>query len=323
MNFVQKLASHLTLANDLSPDSRDREYKGRIKQCFAAFGQKPFKSIGASVLGSIFLAPMLILFVFLLNKDLEAFLEGVNISKDMGLLLGASSPEVIDKYIVGYYNIIQKYMLYYFVPCMVLGGVGIAGVHNVTRNLLWNTNPRLFRDFFVGIKRHWYKYVVTWTVLGGLILGFIWPLLELIQYSYMSVSAPGGIWAMTIIFGILCLFAFMYFMVLQGMFVTHKYSNNALENVKHTLKNSIILTLLSPIQAIIILVLCAVPFAMCFIGMTEVALVCLALGGVALYPMISIQFSLYLSDNFTYYLFARQQARANKAQNKKSGKKKK
>lgn len=324
MNYVQKLASHLTLADDLSPDSRDREYKGRIKQCFSQFMFKPVKSMGVSFMAALFFAPMLAVFIFLMQKDLNELMATFNIYNEMGLMYSATSADVLNANIKAVFDLKQQYMLIYFIPGMMLGGIGMSGAFNCARNILWNTNPKLFRDFFVGIKRHWYKYLISWTILAVEILGFVWALLEILEGHYTGLGASPWAWVLIIASGLIGLITIMYYIVLQGMFVTHKYAPKAGENLKHTLKNSAILALINPLQILLLVIVLAAPFALCFIDIIgEVVYVCAALGGLCLYPIINIQYSLYLSDNFTYYLYSHQVAKEKKKEDKKSKNKKK
>ena len=318
MSVIQKLASNLTLAQDLSPDSRDREAKGRFKATFQLIGSKPGKTLLLSLIGSIFFLPLIILLGFVLPQEITQLQNAVNISGGLGFGYASTSQAVINDLVNQIFDLKQKYVLCYVAPSCLIAGLGLSGVYNVLRNMIWEAKSRLFRDFFMGIKRHWYKFMVCFLVIGVIATGFAYSVLELVQ-SYSTQVTPNAIWwVLTIVLGLLAIIVAMYFMVLIPMFITYKFDNSAAKNISITMKNAGIIMLLSPIQTLFIVVLLAAPFALMFTSFGVVWLVLFALYGVSLYVIAHIHYSQFLTDSYIAYLYNRNIEIEKKAKEKPS-----
>lgn len=318
MSVIQKLASKLTLSPDLSPDSRDREAKGRFKSCFQLIGMKPGKTLLLSLLGALFFAPILILFGFILPNEIYEVQESVKIIGDLGFGYGASSQETINALVSQLYDLRRSYVLYFVTPSCLLAGLGLSGVYNALRNMIWDVKSRVFRDFFVGIKRHWYKFMVCMLILGLIATGFAYSVLELVEASAINAPANAIWWVLTIVLGIVGLLVSMYFMVLIPMFITYKFDASSAKNFGITLKNAGIITLLSPIQTLIVTILLAAPFALMFTRAYAVWLVCFLLYGVAFYIICHINYSQFLTDSYIAYLYNRNIVLEKKAKEKEN-----
>ena len=320
MSMVQTLASKLTLTPDLSPVERDRNYKGRIKQIFSTLSQHPLKGLAVSVMGFLFWAPLVAVFVFVLPYLINnVILPAYSFTGSLGIGFSASTPEYINQAIKDIYTLRIQYTAYYLLPCIMFASIGMAGVYNCMRNLLWDVECNVLKTFFVGIKRHWYKFLIVYTVLGALALAFVSSLLQIRMAAAIGVSASAGWWVLLIISGILALLAAMYSMILVPMLVTYKYDKVWYNNLGICLKNSAIILCISPLQILLVTVIVAAPLVLClFPSISTFVVVVIGLYGVAFYALLNIAYSQFYADNYIYYLYNHNMEEAKKQQAKEA-----
>ena len=307
MSMVQTLASKLTLTTDLSPVDRDRNYKGRIKQFFSTLTTHPLQTLLINLLGVLFWAPLIVVFTFILPEIAEkAVLNGYEFVGGLGIGYGATDPDVIRQAIEAVYKTRIFYVGCYLIPCIMFASIGMAGVYNCMRNLLWEVECKTLKHFFLGIKRHWYKFLIVFTVLGAVAVGFIIPLLE-VRMDFVAGNAQNaGWWVMLIFMGLVALFAIMYAMILVPMLVTYKYDQKWYVNLGICLKNAAIIVCISPLQIMIVSILVSAPMALCLVpSIAWVMVAIVAIYGIVFYTVLSIAYSQFYSDNYIYYLYNR------------------
>ena len=320
MSMVQTLASKLTLTPDLSPVDRDRNYKGRIRQIFSTLSQHPVKGLLVSLMGTLFWAPLIAVFLFVLPYIINSVvLSGYNFTGSLGIGFSASSAEYIGSAIRDIYTTRIQYTCYYLLPSIMFASIGMSGVYNCMRNLLWGVECKTFKHFFLGIKRHWYKFLIVYTCLGILATGFVVSLLK-IQLAYAIGQAPNaGWWVLCIFSGLLGLIAALYSMILVPMLVTYKYDEKWYKNFAICLKNSGIILCISPLQILFVTILLSVPMIMCLFPQAKWWLVIiLAIYGIVFYALANISYSQFYSDNYIYYLYNRGQEEVKKQQAKEA-----
>ena len=320
MSMVQTLASKLTLTPDLSPVDRDRNYKGRIKQIFSTLSQHPVKGLLVSLMGTLFWAPLIAVFLFVLPYIINSVvLSGYNFTGSLGIGYSASSAEYIGSAIRDIYTTRIQYTCYYLLPSIMFASIGMAGVYNCMRNLLWDVECNILKTFFLGIKRHWYKFLIVYTVLGALALGFVTSLLEIRMAYAMGISANAGWWVLLIFSGILALLAAVYSMILVPMLVTYKYDKVWYKNLGICLKNSAIIVCISPLQILIVTIIVALPLALTLIpAVSTFMVIVIALYGIAFYALLDIAYSQFYCDNYIYFLYNKNQEEAKKQQAKEA-----
>ena len=320
MSMVQTLASKLTLTPDLSPVDRDRNYKGRIRQIFNTLSQHPVKGLCISLLGTLFWAPLIAVFLFVLPYLINhVILPTYTFTGSLGIGFSASSPEYINQAIKDIYTLRIQYTSYYLLPSIMFASIGMAGVYNCMRNLLWDVECNVLKSFFMGIKRHWYKFLIVYTVLGVLALGFTVSLLEIRMAASIGVAASAGWWVLLIFSGILALVAAMYSMILVPMLVTYKYDKVWYNNLGICLKNSAIILCISPLQILLVTIIVSLPLALClFSSIATYVVIVIGLYGIAFYALLNIAYSQYFADNYIYYLYNHNMEEAKKQQAKEA-----
>ena len=303
MSMVQTLASKLTLTPDLSPVDRDRNYKGRIRQAFSVVSNHPVKTLLVNLIGLLFWAPLIAVFAYVLPYIIKSqVLSQFAFAGSLGIGYGASTIDYINSAIHDIYTTRILYTLYYLVPCFIFAGIGMSGVYNCMRNMLWDVECNILKDFFRGVKRHWYKFVIVYLCLGILALGFIIPLLEIRMYAAMGMGANAGWWIMLIVFGILALVGSAYAMILVPQLVTYKYDKVWYKNLAICLKNSAIILCISPIQIVIMTLIFAAPLVTTlFPSIVTWVVVVIGLYGIAVYTVLNIAYSQFFADNYIYF----------------------
>lgn len=317
MSMTTTLASKLTVAHDLSPDSRDRNYKGRIKQMFGVFSAHPLKTMGVSALGAIFFLPLLAVLVVILPYIIEpSILANYKFVGDLGMGYGATSAAYAAEALTKIYNARILYSLC-IIPGLMIGSIGMAGAYNVMRNYLWDVDTHVFRDFFKGIARHWYKFLITFTVLGIIATGAVCSILEIVKYTSIQGSCPAIWWVLAVFACLLGLVAIMYCIVTVPMFVTYRFSDKPMQNFGICLKNGALLTLINSVQILIMAVIFVAPCLLFLINtIVWFVVVVLIVYGFAFYAVMNIAYSQFLTDNFIAYLYNKQVADELKAKAK-------
>ena len=320
MSMVQTLASKLTLTTDLSPVDRDRNYKGRIRQIFSTISAHPLQTLLINLLGVVFWAPLFILIFYVLPYVGEAgVLANYSFAGSLGIGYGATDPAIISQAIQELYDVRILYTACYVIPCVMFASIGMSGVYNCMRNLLWGVECKTLKHFFVGIKRHWYKFLIVYTVLAAIAVGFLVSLLNIRAGFETGYGASAGWWVLMIFIGILGLLAAMYSMILLPMLVTYKYDTKWYKNFAICLKNSGIIVCISPLQIMFVTLLIAAPMALCLIKSIALwIVVILGVYGIVFYTLTNIAYSQFYGDNYIYFLYNSNLEEAKKQQAKEA-----
>ena len=318
MSYVQTLASKLTLTSDLSPIDRDRNYKGRFKQVFSTISSHALQSLLINLMGALFWVPLFVLFLYIVPNVVEkGILAEYAFTGSLGIGYGATDQSVINEAIQRIYGARILYSAAYIIPCVMFASIGMAGVYNCMRNMLWEVECKTLKHFFLGIKRHWYKFLIVFTVLGAIATGFTVALLEVRMAYAMGQAANAGWWVLLIFMGILGLVAAMYSMILVPMLVTYRYDTKWYKNFAICLKNAGIILCISPLQIMLVTIFVAAPMALNFIPKAPLWIAAiLMIYGIVFYALINIAYSQFYSDNYIYYLYNRGQEEAKKQQMK-------
>ena len=320
MSYVQTLASKLTLTPDLSPIDRDRNYKGRIRQIFSTISSHALQTLLINLMGVLFWAPLVIVFMYVLPQVIEkGILDDYAFTGSLGLGYGSTPIEVINEAITKLYDARVLYSLALITPCVMFASIGMSGVYNCMRNLLWDVECKTLKHFFVGIKRHWYKFLIVYTVLGLLATAFVVSILKM-QLAYAIGQTPNaGWWVLAIFSGLLGLAAALYSMILVPMLVTYKYDAKWYTNFAICLKNSGIILCISPLQIFFVTIVLSLPMIMCFFpSATWWLVIILGVYGIVFYALANIAYSQFYSDNYIYYLYNRGQEEVKKQQAKEA-----
>lgn len=290
-----ELANKLELDKDLSPQGRDVEYKGRIRQAFSAYGHNVSKMVLTNLMIMLFAIPLIVLFFFYMPKLEKAAIAGMNFSGGLGIGYGVADDTIAGT--VAIYSVRQKMILYALTPCIMLIGIGICGGYYCCRNALWGAKLNVFRTFFRGIAKSWWKFLISFTVVGLLATSFSYTVLEMMKGFATTGGAHPGLWVAVIINGLVIVAVCLFLMIYHPLVANYRF------NLKAAIKNAIILSIIMAPIALVILVVLGLPMGLMFAGNFKWFLyVFLLLFGGSLYIILDEAFGQNVSDGFIQML---------------------
>lgn len=317
------IASKLTIAKDLSPAGRDIAFKGRIAQVFATLKNNITKMIMVNLMVMLFALPLIaVLFIYMPIKETAA-IAGMNFSGGLGI--GYAQVDDTIKGALAIYSLRQKFILFALTPGLMIASIGICGGYYCCRNALWGAKLNVFRTFFRGIAKSWYKFLVTFTFLGLLGTGFLYTIFEMLKQTTAYGSANAGLWVAVIACGLLILATLVFTLMFLPLSVNYSFK------YRDGIKNSILLCLIMGLVGLIVIVGLSAPMALVFWGIGKyIVYIFLLIFGFSLYTLFALSFGQYVSDGFIMQLYYRQlqmaqkeQLKAQKQANKNKNKNKK
>lgn len=294
--LLNNMAGKLVLQRDLSPEGREINYKGRIREATGVISQNMTKLVLLNIFMVIACIPLIVLFGYYMQVQESAILGSMNFSSGIGIGYGivdntAEATEAI-------YNFRLKLFGISLLPCLMLVGLFASGVYYCCRNMLWGAQVKILKHFFRGIKMHWYKFVLSFAWLGVLATGFTCSLIMILKETALYGGANAGWWILTIFIGIVAFLSAMYMMVGQGMYVCYRYK------MKDYIKNTIILTIIMFVPALFVVALFAGFVALSFVSIIGLfLLIYFAMLGLSVYAVYNLAFSQYVCDNMIGYLY--------------------
>jgi len=296
MSAVNKLANNLILKRDLSPEGREINYKGRIRQVMHVISANMTKLVLLNLIMVLACAPMIVLFGYYMRAHQSDIIAGLNFSSGIGVGFGVSDDSLAA--IERIYDFRLKLFGFSLLPCSLLAGLFASGLYYCCRNLLCGANVKIFKHFFRGIKAHWYKFMLSFAWLGVLATGFACSLIMLLKETALYGHANAGWWVLVIVIGLIALLSALYMMIGNGMYVCYKYK------MKEYIVNTASLVLLMIVPTILITVFLSGVMALSFINMVAIfILVFMALIGFSALAMFNLAFSQYVCDNMIGYMY--------------------
>ncbi|MDE6276003.1 MAG: hypothetical protein K2M75_05630 [Clostridia bacterium] len=310
MSAANNLAKKLVLKRDLSPEGRKTNERGRLGQVRMAISANMTKMVLLNLIMVVACAPLIATY-FVMRSQENAAVAGLNFSTGIGVGFGVTDDTLLA--IERIYDIrLMGYGLSIFPTCLLVG-LFASGLYYCCRNMLWKANVKLIKHFFRGIKRNWYKYMISFAWLGALATGFACSLITVLKETALNGSANAGWWVLMIFIGILALLSALYMMIGQGMYVTYKYK------MKEYIVNTCCLTLLLILPTLIITVFFAGIMALSFINFVGIfILVIMVMIGFSAFAMFNLAFSQYATDNFIAYMYEEEQKAIVKEQEKQA-----
>ncbi|MDE5549552.1 MAG: hypothetical protein K2J13_04810, partial [Clostridia bacterium] len=170
MSETNKLVDNLVIARDLSPEGREILYKGRIREAIRAISANMSKMVLLNLIMLVACIPLIVMVVYYQKTQEASILSGMNFSTGIGIGFGVQDDTI--SAISQIYDLrLKVYGLTIFPTCLLFG-VFASGLYYCCRNMLWNTNVKIHKHFFRGIKAHWYKFLMSFAWLGALATGF-------------------------------------------------------------------------------------------------------------------------------------------------------
>lgn len=306
-NFSVSLLNKLSLQKDLSlnrqpiTSGRVRHYIFTFKSSFSAF-------IGANLLTIIFFIPLIFVAFFLVPTLERQTVLGANFVGDLGFGLTGSTNDTLIA-IRAIYELRITWMSL-IIPCMLLGGVGMSGLFYCCRNRVWGAKISVFKHFFRGISKYWWQYMIAFTFLGALVYG-IYALLtnHFLMATYGAV--PAWNYVVLVLICILAFLTLIFYTTFLGTNNTYKMS------YAKVIKNSMILSFLMIIPAIMITVIISLPFLLLLSSISKIIFyIFFIMCGFSFIALAYQEFAQYANDTFTNELLAQKAIEAEKTRRK-------
>lgn len=293
---LNNLAGKLVLQRDLSPEGREINYKGRIREAMSVVSQNMTKLVLLNIFMIIACIPLIVLFGYYMQVQESSILSGFNFSSGIGIGYGIADNTMEATEAI--YNFRLKLFGISLLPCFLLVGIFASGVYYCCRNMLWGAQVKILKHFFRGIKMHWYKFLLSFAWLGILATGFTCTLIMILKDTALYGGANAGWWVLIVFIGIVALLSAMYMLVGQGMYVCYRYK------MKDYVKNTCILTMIMIVPTLFVTAVFAGFVALSFVSMIGLfLLIYFALLGISVYVVLNISFSQYVCDNMIGYLY--------------------
>ena len=294
-NFTINLLNKLTLQHDMSLN-RQPITTGRIKHYINTFKSTFSTFAGANILTFIFFMPLIFVAFFFMPQLEAQAVAGANFVGDIGFgFTGATNDTIIA--IRAIYTLRIQWMAL-IIPCMLLGGVGMAGLFYCCRNRVWGAKIPVIKHFFRGVKKYWWQYMLAFTFLGTLAYG-IYALIT----NHFLLATYGAVPAWNyIVLVLICIIAFLTLIFFSTFLGT---SNMYKMSFGKVIKNSIILSIIMFIPALMMTIFIALPFLMFLSSITKIIFyIFFILCGFSYIALAYQEFAQYANDIFTNELLA-------------------
>lgn len=243
-----------------TPDGKTKpyvpKYADTIGGSFKAFRGESKTLLKASLYFVFFIAPILVLLLYGLSEMMNAALAS---SYNFMGNIGIGYPGTIDSLVVAKaakLNVYKEFLLYFYAGA-VIASIGMAGLGNVARKVIWNEPIKKYiaRPFFTGIKKHWWKYLITVAVGGAVALGMGEALLY--HLAGMALGTAGAAsWCIVVfafVIGLpIALVAFMMLTILPSYKLTFW----------QVFKNAIVMLVNNIVSVLMVLIISAVPIVL-------------------------------------------------------------
>ena len=155
-----------------------------------------------------------------------------------------------------------------------------------------NDVPRAIKEFFWGVKRYWWQFMIVGAMMLVLVAGIGNVFVYFIS-SFKLGEAGVGHWFMIIFAGIIALFGLMYLLHLMPTIVLYDMP------FKNKMKNSLVFTFQMFVQNLLIVAVFSVPFILLALTNTIVSAIVLAVllvYGSKYYCLTMCNYEQYLSE---------------------------
>lgn len=293
---LNTLAGKLTLQRDLSPEGREINYKGRIREAMQVVSQNMTKLVLLNLFMVVACVPIIVLFGYYMQVQESSILAGYQFSSGIGIGYG-----IVDNTVeatAAIYDFRLKLFGASLLPCLLLVGLFASGVYYCCRNMLWGAQVKIWKHFFRGIKMHWYKFMLSFAWLGILATGFTCSLIMILKETAIYGAANAGWWVLVVFIGILSLLSVMYMLIGQGMYVLYRFK------MKDNIKNTCVLVLMMIVPTLFVTGVFAGFVALSFVSLIGMfMLIYMALLGMSVYVLLNLAYSQYVCDNLIGYLY--------------------
>lgn len=308
MSFSVKLLENLTLDKDLSVD-REEIKSGRVRHWWGIIKSRYSSVMLMNLLFVLFVIPLAFIVFFLLPALERNATAGLNFMGDIGFgFSGATNDTNLGKILIYDIRIIYLSLI---IPCCTIIGIGAAGLFYCCRNHIWGVKVKLRVHFWRGIKKYWWKYMISFTYIGAVAYLIIFTIFNHLKLSVYS-PAPWWSYIAMIAACILGLLSLMYMVFHLPLTTTYKFK------LKDKIKNSCILAIVLILVTLMFIGLMCLPMLLMISGITRLLLyIFFVMIGFAVYALAIQEFGQYACDIFVNELYAQKLIAQEKEEKKK------
>jgi hypothetical protein len=167
---IDKLFQKLSLAPELRDEPEKGKYpKGRIKQVFDVFGAEMNNLMRVNIWFLLFAVPFFALLFWYAPYVKAQAIANFNFMGNIGIGYPGGSDAAVQG-MIAVYTAYQK-VLYLSVPCFLVLSLGVCGSLNCYKKFIWGEKVSVTKDFFRGVKKHWWKYLLVMLFDALVVLG--------------------------------------------------------------------------------------------------------------------------------------------------------
>lgn len=222
---------------------------------------------------------------------------------------------------------VYRYMFLAAGASMLFLSIGLAGMMPIAMKFIWNDSfvckkdnygnlvPRVFIEFFKGIKKYWWQMLIVGSLLMVLVAGTGNAFVYFVS-KYWQGTTGAWDWIMLIMVSVATVIALMFTVYMLPMIVSYDipFAKKA--------KNAILIALQMSVQTLLVIAILAIPFIIVALtsGFTNVIVVALLIVyGSAVYCLILSNLMQYYSEKIIVPVY---QAKFAKSRPKSTKKKK-
>lgn len=195
-NEIKRIYKSLSLGPELRDEPPKGVYpKGRFKQVFDIFSAEMNSLMRVNLWFLLFLLPLLAVVVWYTEFVVAKTVVGFNFMGNIGVGYPGGSDDAVQG-LIAVYNAYQD-VLYMLLPAIIIMSFGIAGSFNCYKKFLWGEKVAVTKDFFRGIKKYWYKYILVFSIDALLILAEGSTVIYFLKANAMG-TANAGEWILLI-----------------------------------------------------------------------------------------------------------------------------
>lgn len=236
------------------------KYPDNMSGAYKAYRGESKTLLKASLYFLIFLLPILALLLYVKNLMLDMALGG---SYNFMGGIGIGYPGIVDSIsgaMAAKYGVFKIFYLYLYAG-VVVASIGLAGLGNVARKVIWNEPIKKYvaKPFFDGIKKHAWKYLIVTMLGGGALLGIAEALLFHLTNSTLGTA---GALSWIVVIGAFVLGIPVVLWMFSALTILPSYKLS----FGKTLLNSLVLLFNKPVSIIFVAVFSLVPLALTFMS---------------------------------------------------------
>ena len=205
-----------------------------FKRAFAVFKGEfgtMFKTTFWFIIASLLFIVGLVLGRTLIEKHLLGgtynFMAGIGVGYPGG-------GDSIDQSVSLLYGTVFQYVLYILAGAMIIASPFLSGLFYAAKRAYYqDTYKQFINTYFVGFKKHWWKYLILGTIITAVLLGESSAIVQLLSLKQLGLETAGH-YAAAILPAIVGFPIVMVCLAMMGLTVTHQLT------FKQTFKNAVV-----------------------------------------------------------------------------------